>query len=505
MEVLRKLKRMGLTHEALERVSLLLDKIVTGNDKVLLSPIAERIMPEDILKGWDTIFTANLSKMNDILLEMETQNRSKFGPRSISIPWKDRRDSLYSSYEREEPFSRKIEYNPIANRRLRPLSEENAKKYIKRSTNACLPTLLKKGRVLDAGFVVNQLFYWPALLFTRTQENLKTRNVWGISLDDILYEMRFYRPILEHQRDLSWRAALRKADDIDKAITKLIQYATERNYDLLSIDFTNYDNSVKESGHKWVFNAYFASLFQESYKVDFNRLRRNFTEVGIVTPDGILSGPHGIPSGSAFTNEVGSVWQHFAAHEYNWFMDEEIVQFDQQQGDDGAYAVEDAEDFKMFFNEFGVQVNKSKSYVSKDFIVYLQNLYHLDYITKDEQDQDIIRGIYPTYRALLRIVYLERFTDISIVPKLQGKDYFSIRTLQILETCKHHPLFEDLCLYVKELDKFSLDVSDQGISAYVKLREIQEGKDVRFTEYKRGDSSNITDFESYKLIKRSNV
>jgi hypothetical protein len=317
--------------------------------------------------------------------------------------------------------------------------------------------------------------------------------------------MRFYRPILEFQRNLSWRAALRKAEDIDKAITKLIQYAIERDYELLSIDFSNYDNSVKESGHKWVFNSYFASLFQESYLGDFRRLRKNFTEVGIVTPDGILSGPHGIPSGSAFTNEVGSVWQHFVAHDYNWFMQEEIVQYDQQQGDDGAYAVEDAEDFKLFFTKYGVDVNDDKSYISKDFIVYLQNLYHLDYITKDEENQDIIRGIYPTYRALLRIVYLERFTDISVVDKLQGRDYFAIRTLQILETCKHHPLFEDLCLYVKNLDKFSLDVSDQGISAYVKLREIQEGKDVRFTEYKRGDSTDITDFESYKLIKRSNI
>ena len=496
---------MGLTPEALNRVSRLLDKIVTGNDEVLLSPMAERIPPEDILSGWDSIFNSNLSKMNDILLEMEESNRSKFGPRSIAVPWKDRKGSLYSSYTKEDPHMRKIEYKITPLKRLRPLSEENAKKYIKKSTNAGLPTMLKKGTVLLLGLILNQIFYWPAVLFTRTQENLKTRNVWGFSLDDILYEMRFYRPILEYQRNLSWRAALRKAEDIDKAITKLIQYAIERGYELLSIDFSDYDNSVKESGHKWVFLSYFALLFQEIYKADFVLLRHNFTNVGILTPDGILKGPHGIPSGSAFTNEVGSVWQHFVAQDYNTFYKEEIVQHDQQQGDDGAYAVKDAEDFKLFFTKYGVNVNDEKSFISKNFIVFLQNLYHLDYITKDEENQDIIRGIYPTYRALLRIVYLERFTDISIVENLKGKDYFAIRTLQILETCKHHPLFEDLCLYVKGLDKFSLDVSDQGISAYVKLREIQEGKDVKFTEYKRGDSTNITDFESYKVIKRSNV
>jgi hypothetical protein len=505
MSELRKLENMGLSPDAIKRVSLLLGNIVKGNDVVLVSPIAKQKSPEDILSGWDSIFNSNLSKMNDILLELESSNRSKFGPRSLAAPWNDRKESLYSSYEYEEPFIRKIEYKVNPLKRLRPLSEENAKKYIKKSTNAGLPTMLKKGTVLSSDEVLDQPFYWPAVLFTRTQENYKTRNVWGFSLDDILYEMRFYRPILEYQRNLDWRAALRKANDIDLAITKLIQYAKERDYDLLSIDFSNYDNSVKESGHTWVFMSYFASLFQDSFTKDFLLLRKNFSNVGIVTPDGILKGPHGIPSGSAFTNEVGSVWQHFVAQDYNIFIGREIIQHDQQQGDDGAYAVEDAEDFKQFFSIHGVKINDEKSFVDKNFIVYLQNLYHLDYVTKDDQNQDIIRGIYPTYRALLRIVYLERFTDISVVDELKGSDYFALRTLQILETCKHHPLFEELCLYVKELDKFSLDVSDQGISAFVKLREIQEGKDVKFTEYKRGDSTNIKDFASYKLIKRFNV
>jgi hypothetical protein len=435
---------------------------------------------------------------------MEEQNRSKFGPRSIAVPWNDRKSSIYKSYTKEHPFMRKIEYIPTPIKRLRPLSEQSAKKYIKRSTNAGLPTMLKKGTILDSNSIQNP-FYWPCVLFTRTQENLKTRNVWGFGLDDILYEMRFYRPILEFQRKLPWRAALRKADDVDKAITKLILYAIERNFELLSIDFKDYDNSVKAKGHYWVFMKYFSSLFQEGFKAELYSIMWNFTHIPIVTPDGILEGSHGIPSGSTFTNEVGSVWQHFVAQDYNQYLNEEIVQFDQQQGDDGAYAVEDAEDFKEFFKLHGVIVNDEKSYISKNFIIYLQNLYHLDYITKDEQNQDIIRGIYPTYRALLRIVYLERFTDISVVDNLKGSDYFACRTLQILETCKHHPLFKELCLYVKELDKFSLDVSDQGISAYVKLREFQEGKDVRFTEYKRGDSTSIKDFESYKLIKRSNI
>jgi hypothetical protein len=51
------------------------------------------------------------------------------------------------------------------------------------------------------------------------------------------------------------------------------------------------------------------------------------------------------------------------------------------------------------------------------------------------------------------------------------------------------------------LDKYSLDASDSGIDAYVRYRERLEGKDVRFTEYKRGDSLSIKDFEAYKIVK----
>ena len=100
----------------------------------------------------------------------------------------------------------------------------------------------------------------------------------------------------------------------------------------------------------------------------------------------------------------------------------------------------------------------------------------------------------------MRIVYQERFNDFS-EDKISGKDYYAIRTLSILENCKHHPLFRELVKYVVKLDKFDLDVSDQGISAYVRMREKQDGKDVRFTEYKRGDGLGIKSFESYKLAR----
>lgn len=483
-----KLKRLGVSNDALSRLSRLLDNLVTGSDETYVTPITNRHSPEKILDGWDSIFNANLDKMNEVLLNLEESNRSKYGSRSIAVPWRERRAGVLNSFSAGE--EKMVEWGPPVIGRFRPLDLRNASKYIKRQTNAGLPTMLKKGSVLLKTMLNMQPGKFPAVPFTRTQENMKARIVWGISLDDVIDEMRFYRPILLYQRDLYWRAALRSANDIDLAITKLIKYATDNGLKLLSIDFESYDDTVKYKLQFWAFMVYFASLFQSKYSPDLAYHLQRFNTVGLVTPDGILTGSHGIPSGSAYTNEVGSVVQHGIARDFY-----EDLEHDQQQGDDGAYATSDPEGLKDHFRSYGLRVNDKKSYIADEYLIYLQNLYHTDYI-----EDGIIRGIYPTYRALLRIVYQERFNDFS-EDNISGKDYYAIRTLSILENCKHHPLFRELVEYIVKLDKFDLDVSDQGISAYVRMREKQDGKDVKFTEYKRGDGLGIKQFASYKLAR----
>jgi hypothetical protein len=486
------LKGLGVSDSVLLSLSLLLTGIEEGKDTVLLTPMAEHHSPDKILLGWDIIFNSRLVEMNDILLELEESNRSKYGPRSIAIPWSERRLGVVSSFS---PGAEKmVEWIPPENKRLRPLSLDRAAMYIKKQTNAGLPTLQKKGLVLSETLNNMRPNTFPSVMFTRTQENNKTRTVWGIPLDDVIDEMKFYRPILVYQRKLYWRAALRTADEIDSAITKLILHARKFDLWLLSIDFISFDDTVKRLLQLWAFTVYFASLFQVKYAGDLLNHFQRFNTIGLVTPDGILEGSHGIPSGSAYTNEVGSVVQHGIAVDY-----EEDLQYDQQQGDDGAYAVEDPEGLKRHFEDYGLKVNDEKSYISKDFIVYLQNLYHIDYVS-----DDLIRGIYPTYRALLRIVYQERFNDFS-KDSISGKDYYAIRTLSILETCKHHPLHRELVKYIVGLDRYDLNVSDQGLSAYIKMREKQDGKDVRFTEYKRGDGLGIKQFKSYILAREFSI
>jgi len=494
-EVRRDLVDLNVSYDALNKLSRLLDRTDNGVSDVLLSPIGNNTDPEAILKGWDSIFNSNRDKLNDILLELEENNRSKYGPRSIAVPWSERRDTVLESFAPDK--GKMIESQAVSNGRLRPISLDKAATFIKPQTNAGLPTMMSKGKVLND--TVNNLDKqlsknYPSVPFTRTQENNKTRLVWGYPLANVLDEMRFYRPILEYQRKVPWRAALNTADEIDSAITKLINHARSEGKSLVSIDFSNFDSSVKRKLQDYAFKVYFPSLFQNQYHPEIALHGERFNTIGLITPDRVISGPHGIPSGSAYTNEVGSVVQYGISKEFN-----EDLLYSQVQGDDGAYATFDPEGFKDHFRSYGLEVNDDKSYISDNFVVYLQNLYHSDY-----EEDGLIRGIYPTYRALLRIVYQERFNDFS-KDNISGRDYYAIRTLSILENVKAHPLFRELVNYVVGLDKYNLAVSDQGLSSYIKMREKQDGKDIRFTEYRRGDGFGIKSFESYKIARESIV
>ena len=322
-----------------ERLTRLLEGIKTGSDKVLLTPLGENIPPEDILKGWDVIFGNNSGEMNEILLTLEENNRSKYGPRSIAKPWVDRRIGVLSSFEPAKKDAKTIDWIPYPVKRLRPLSVENALKYIKRQTSAGLPWLEKKGAIMDrlkfGRFTLSDLYreaiQWPSVMFTRTQEQEKTRTVWGYPLVLVIFEMCFYRPMLEFQRTLSWRAALRNPDDVDQAVTKLIVNAIDLGKSLVSIDFRNFDDSVKRPLQEWFYLVYCNSLFQgSSFDQWVGVLLSTFNIGPLVTPDGIFFGEHGIPSGSAFTNEAGSCVQHGIAQDYF-----EPIEDDQQQGDDG--------------------------------------------------------------------------------------------------------------------------------------------------------------------------
>ena len=216
----------------------------------------------------------------------------------------------------------------------------------------------------------------------------------------------------------------------------------------------------------------FRSVSQSRYD-EINYIADRFLNIGLVTPDGIISGPHGVPSGSTFTNEVDSIVQYLVASNCS-SVDTNYCSI---QGDDGVYFSSDPDDLFSCFEKVGLDVNKDKSLVSNSTVNYLQLLYHSDYNRGDN-----LVGVYSTYRALIRLVYPERFEDFS-KDDISGKDYFAIRSISILENCKNHPLFKEFVNYVYKLDKYKLSFSDLGLVNYIKRINRQEGKDITFTNW----------------------
>jgi len=466
---------------------------VEGSDMVVVTPLGKNNDPNSLLSGWDKVFQDNISRMNSTLLEIEESNRGKYGPRSIQKPWVERKDSLkaYFHDQRVSPIS------SCANlgNKLRPLSVNNSAQLLKNSTNSGLPWYTRKSNIKRE--LVSDFKYYldrqdPCVLFTRTQEQGKTRNVWGYPSADTLNEMRYYAPLLNYQKKLSWRAALNSPDSVDCGVTSLVNNAMINGQKLVSIDFSSYDASVGKELQRASFE-YVTSLFQPNCKDDLEYIAHRFNTIGIITPDGIWDGPHGVPSGSTFTNEVDSLAQ-FSVISNLGTVDENTMQI---QGDDGAYAVW-ADSIESTFNGFeqhGLNVNEDKSLISDDHVIYLQKLYHNDY----RLDNGLIGGIYSTYRALNRLVYQERWSNF-VDEGISGEDYYSLRAISILENCKYHPLFEELVKYVVEIDDKNLRFTENGLRSYIRMQQ-KDGAVGNITN-QYGDEGDIKSFASYKLISK---
>jgi hypothetical protein len=476
-----------------------MDRVYYGSDLTISHPLVKRLGIDAIISGWDKIFDANKDKYLVDFINLEKANRSKVGPRSISVPWSERKHSLEAYFSADkETVSSPSDLQGVAQLqpRLRPITASAAVRFLKSSTSSGLPFLVKKGEIKDQ--LVNEYDYLLkrrdcCVLLTRTQEGGKTRDVWGYPAADTLKEMCFFQPFLSFEKGLPWRSALVSPDAVDLQIDKLINDAIRDDRSLVCIDFPQYDASLKPKMQAAAF-SWIKSSFQRQHHQEIDELSHRFANIGIVTPDGVKNGEHGVPSGSTFTNTVDSAVQHLISKDLGVLDSEKQI-----QGDDGVYLVDSEEALYNHFSKYGLDVNPEKCYVSKRNAIYLQNFYSKDMLTNG-----ICRGVYPSYRALGRIFFQERFTDLGEL-ELEGSDFNSLRVISILENCKYHPLFIQLVNYIAKLDKYSLGYSQSGLVKYVGHLISASGIEGIFN-YRRGDDiRGINSFQTVKLLSKLSI
>lgn len=484
------LNGLDIDKSATNKLALNLNRVLSGSEDVYLTPIGKDNDLDSLLKELDELISSKSDKISKNLMNLEQANRSKFGPRSIATPWVDRKSSLHDYFKRRVS---KVKFNPPRQSpNLRPLSVSNAANYLKKNTSSGMPFYTNKGSVIDE-LTSNFSSYLdrkdPCVLFTRTQEGRKTRNVWGYPVADTLNEMRYYQPLLNHQKKLSWRTALLGPHAVDLAISNTMNRMDSSVDSLISIDFSSFDATVGKDLQKTCFD-YISHLFQPNRDLEY--IRDRFNTIGIITPDGVIEGSHGVPSGATFTNEVDSLAQYLIVKSTGIECDFQI------QGDDGAYLIKDfdIDRLKSAFSDNSLIVNEDKSYVSKEYIVYLQKLYDIYY-----RVNGFIGGIYPLYRALNRIIYQERYSNFMDY-SLKGRDYYSLRTISILENCKYHPLFKEFVGLIYSKDSFKLEFTADGITNYGRMISNGPGTAGLINNQYGDDIKGIKSFETYKLIKQ---
>lgn len=471
-----------------------------GSNKDFPTPLAEKNDPVHVICEFDEIFDSNRHKMNSTLLQMERDSRDKLGSRSKARPWSERKSSLRASFSNQLE-NRKYEFDKfnrlVGPSNLYPVSFEEALFAIKDNTSAGLPFLTKKGKArktLVDNFYETLNREDPCVIFARTAENMKTRNVWGYPFALTLYEFMYFIPFMAYCKQQFYHASLTTVECVEERITQLVLKAIETGRVIYSVDFAGFDASV---WFQFIIEAFkfITRCFGKQFYDAIMYICVRFYTIGIVTPTGVYRGKHGVPSGSTFTNLIDCIVQLGIALNCPFVTLLNCL----VNGDDGLYIMfrHEIEEFEQNFLRNGLKLEKSKSHIASNYAVFCQHLYHIDYM-KD----DIIGGIFPVYRALCRLMYQERFVNFKKLG-ISGKDYYGIRAVTILEKCKHHPLHEELVRFVLAKEKYSMDISEDSIVKYCSNIYVRPSASYLENDQEpREQLSGIRNYVTMKLIEK---
>jgi hypothetical protein len=488
-----------LSDDAKRRLSRSNQRVEEGSSDVVISPAMKNVEDSQIEDFVRSTFESG--RYTEYLISIEESNLSKLGPRSIAKPWAERRSDLESyftdiptfSYEDFRSLVRSARDEHSIEGRLHPVSLESAVANLEGSSASGLPFMQKKGIVRENGEATERYVdVFPCVLYTRTQEGGKTRNVMGVGISDVIREMRYHQAFLPKEKEYSWRQAIVSPEAVDLAISRMMNSKSDSDT-IECLDFSSYDASITPdlSGRAFAFiSAHFADKFTD----EMYQLYVRFATIPFWTPDGEFSGNHGVPSGSAFTNTIDSIVQYLLL-DRSLLSGTDNVQI---QGDDGIYLTKGGVTGELIdaFVGSGLDVNaeKSETFQHQEG-TYLQRYYHKSYTSHNGS----YGGVYSISRALLRLKYLERFIDgLGSEEELTGDDYFVLRAISILENCKYHPHFHDLINFVRSNDKHSLVYTRNGRTAF-ENRPDRRSRAENTNQY--GDQSGIESFDTVKYLR----
>jgi len=329
---------------------------------------------------------------------------------------------------------------------------------------------LESARLELGGFPLAEASDYPCVGTFRTaaagfHQYAKSRALSMYSRVLVNHEKRFQVPFFRAFRELKPFAAWRGQGDVDRAVTQMLD--SNPGALKLSLDFTQFDASVPPEVLVRFFGIMASWCTSESKcAVDF--LAEAFMRTGIILPDEVLNGAQrfgGIPSGSGWTNWVGSnvnLWVlHYAARRCGG-----SVLDVQVNGDDGLAVFNNVDIPSLsavLLDELGmlIKMDPAKNLVSDCQVRFLQMEHH-----SEHRVDGLAVGFRPVNRILVRMTGHERRLPkkrlgLRDAPPTRWKGVFNTyRWLQQMEPAKYQPkvVRDGLLLWFHDKDQVIQEV-----------------------------------------------
>lgn len=336
---------------------------------------------------------------------------------------------------------------------------------------------------------------YPAIALFRNY-NQKTRLVWMFPEATNIYEGSYCQPV--QSRIINSGCPFYSPWVGFERVREMITEAYDSGSYLSASDFSSTDAHFQLPTTMEVFDV-LKNVFQRGYSGGLRASLERMHKIPlIIGPDEMMTGEHGVSSGSNWTNFIETIFDHCFAEYVETQTRWNTVGFC-AIGDDMCWQSMNYDDalastLEQCGKDVGQQLNAEKVTNDPDSVKFLQRLFQRGYKRQDGK----IRAVYSTIRALKSSVYPERFHD----PKSWNSDMFCARQYMILENCVDHPLFEQFVKYVvhgqRDLIPFARKSAGE-LNKITRETKLLPGLNPTYNQEKRDTS--LANFESVKLAR----
>lgn len=354
---------------------------------------------------------------------------------------------------------------------------------------------------------------YPAIALFRNY-NCKTRLVWMFPMSANLVEGSFFQPLqsilMRSELSSGFLAPWTGFEEVRRLVTQ----AYRLNRALAASDFSSTDAHFQLYTSLEVLDV-IEKCFQPQYR---GALRESIefmhTIPLVISADSKIVGEHGVSSGSNWTNFIETIFDLIFST-YVRLCEANHLKATGQAADRiitdtyiGLYAIGDDMTWdvprKFYDAEFStrleaygksvgqlIKAEKTTNYPDK--VKSLQRLFQRGYLRED----DSVRAVYPTVRALKSLVYPERMHK----KRLWSRDMAAMRAVMILENTVDHPLYYEFVKFVAEGDPHLIEFAKYSrgkMRAIARKSKLVPGLNTTYNQERR--DSDITEFTTIKTL-----